>query len=298
MDQFILESFYRFIFENSLDAILLVDPDGKVYRANKAACAMFRAEEEELRGIGRDELVDADDPRLLNALWDREKKGSMRAELNLIRKDGVRFPADCTSGIYKDYEGKSWAVIIIRDLTVSVKTKDSRHKIEEETKYFATYDYVTGILNRRAFVQKLSQEMARADRKKLPLCLILLDLDHFKQVNDKFGHLTGDEVLKQSARCLSENVRPFDILGRYGGDEFVVCLPETDLKEAAAVAERLRAQIEKMELMNGEKKFSVTASFGAARYLFSSGEEPDMFISRTDNNMYRAKMQRNGVYAS
>ncbi|MPM28146.1 hypothetical protein SDC9_74665 [bioreactor metagenome] len=298
MDHFVQESYFRFIFENSLDAILLMNPEGKVCRANMAACEMFQRVEEELLGICWDEMADYDDPNLQTVLRKREEKGWVRAEISLLRKDGTKFPADCTSAIFKDYEGKGWTAVLIRDLTVSVEVNDSQLKTEEETRYFASYDYVTGILNRRAFLQKLKIEMKRAGRKEKPLCLILADLDHFKQVNDEFGHLKGDEVLRQSARCMGKNLRPCDILGRFGGDEFIMCLPDTDIKAAAAVAERLREQIEKMELIHDGKKFSITASFGVTHGLFSSEEELDVFISRTDNNMYRAKMQRNSVFAS
>jgi len=298
MDHIIQESHYRFIFEYSFDAILLTSPDGKVYRANKAACEIFQRDEDDLRRVGRDGVVDTSDSRLIPALKEREEKGKVRAVLNLFRKDGTKFPADCTSAIFRDSEGKRWTAMIIRDMTAFNQAKDSQNKVEEETKYFATHDYVTGILNRRAFVQKLEIEMARSDREKKPLCLILIDLDYFKQVNDQYGHLTGDEVLRQSARRLGENLRPYDILGRFGGDEFIVCLPDTDLIEAASVAERLRSQIQGMEMRHNSLKFNITASLGVVCYLFAANEELDAFISRADDNMFKAKSVRNSVYAS
>jgi len=108
---------YRFIFENSFDAILLTSPDGAIHRANPAACVMFQMSEEEICGVGRSGIVDMSDVKIPSILKDREMKGALRAEFTFIRKDETVFPGDCTSTLFKDYEGKVWTSMIIRDIT-------------------------------------------------------------------------------------------------------------------------------------------------------------------------------------
>ena len=297
MKRFIENDCYRFIFENSLDAMMLTGIEGHIYHANPAACKIFQMTEEEICRAGRAGLVDMSDPGLAAALAEREKTGQARAELTFIRKDGSKFSADCASAVFKDAEGGTWTVMIIRDLTMFKQTESAMRRNQEEANHFATYDYLTEALNRRGFVDRLEQEMARCIREKLPMCLILADIDYFKQINDNFGHLNGDVVLKYFSQCISKHLRPYDFLGRYGGDEFIICLPETHLDEAEIIAERLRSQIEQMQIHHESLLIRITASFGVAYYDYTSPESLDTLISKVDNNMYSAKTKRNTVFA-
>lgn len=163
--------------------------------------------------------------------------------------------------------------------------------LESRIMELANTDPLTGLLNRRAFMERMEQEISRAQREKKPLSLILADIDHFKRVNDTYGHQVGDLVLQQFTNQLTTSARPYDFLGRYGGEEFLVCLPGADGVQAASVAERMRGQIEDMEIMlpDDSRLIRVTASFGRASYSIESGEDIDLLIKRADDALYLAK---------
>ncbi|MBU0767802.1 MAG: diguanylate cyclase [Proteobacteria bacterium] len=163
--------------------------------------------------------------------------------------------------------------------------------LERRIMELANTDPLTGLLNRRAFMARMGQEMLRAKRKKTPLSLILTDIDHFKSVNDTHGHQAGDLVLQRFASQLTTSARPYDFVGRYGGEEFVVCLPEADGGQAVSVAERMRRQIEDMEIMlpDESRSIRITASFGTAFYSIESGENIDLLIKKADDALYLAK---------
>lgn len=158
----------------------------------------------------------------------------------------------------------------------------------------AISDSLTGTYNRRYWAQALLQEMARAGRQNAPLCLAMIDLDHFKHVNDTYGHPRGDQVLKELARRLRESVRATDMLFRLGGEEFAMLMPGTDLEQGLAVAEKLRAQVA-AQPMAGD--LEITASFGVS---VTMGQEPqEDFICRADEALYTAKTKgRNRVEAA
>ncbi len=134
-----------------------------------------------------------------------------------------------------------------------------------DTWRLATVDPLTGIANRQAILGCVDEELARAARYRHPLCVILVDLDHFKRLNDSHGHAAGDLVLRHVGGLLAANVRATDMAGRYGGEEFLIVLPETDVDAAAAVAEKLRQMMSRtsVELADGEM-VSVTLSAGVA----------------------------------
>jgi len=163
--------------------------------------------------------------------------------------------------------------------------------LERRILELANTDALTGLLNRRAFMERMGMEMLRAQREKRSLSLIITDIDHFKRVNDTYGHQVGDLVLQRFAAQLTTCARPYDLLGRYGGEEFVVCLPGTDGCQAGPVAERMRRQIEDMEIMlpDGSRSIRITASFGTAFYSIEPGEDIDMLIKRADDVLYLAK---------
>jgi diguanylate cyclase (GGDEF)-like protein len=141
------------------------------------------------------------------------------------------------------------------------KITEAQQKLVE----LATIDDLTQLYNRRYFFERFNQEMERAKRYERPLSCILIDIDHFKRVNDTYGHLAGDMVLTDIARILKNHCRQSDLAGRYGGEELIVLLPETDFAGAMIIAERIREIIEKYEAVNGKGLvIQVTVSMGVA----------------------------------
>jgi diguanylate cyclase (GGDEF)-like protein len=156
----------------------------------------------------------------------------------------------------------------------------------------AITDSLTGLRNHRAFQESLMNLVQMAERYGQPLSLIMLDIDYFKQFNDRFGHPAGDELLRQVASLLRQSARAYDVVARYGGEEFAILLPNTDLNEAIRVAERLRQQIAAIQ----NPYAPITASFGVASY--RHGSAPATLLYEADTALYEAKRRgRNRVYA-
>lgn len=159
----------------------------------------------------------------------------------------------------------------------------------EESRWMATTDALTGLSNRRAFIDWATREVARCSRYADHFCVMLLDVDHFKQVNDRYGHAAGDAVLAAVSRLMGSVVRSCDVVARWGGEEFVVALPSTPLEGATSVAERIRAALEVHAIADpsGGQFLNVTASFGVAE--LDAGEQLEQLVDRADRAMYAAK---------
>jgi diguanylate cyclase (GGDEF)-like protein/PAS domain S-box-containing protein len=290
------DELYKLMFEKNLDAIMLMSPDGVIYKTNPSACEMFQTTEGDLCKIGINGIADTGDHRLHQFLRRLETEGRARSELNMVKRNGIKFPAELTACIFKDKQGKPVTVTTIRDITELKKALENLWGLQRETEYHASYDYLTGIYNRRAFIEKLMQEMNRSQRDRMPMSLILLDVDKFKQINDTKGHLAGDTVLKKVAQSLSENLRSYDILGRYGGDEFILCLPNTAGSESRLIAERLRNAVEQTKIIYDKERINVTASLGVVTHYHTAPETLEDLISKVDGNLYEAKRCNNGVH--
>lgn len=158
-------------------------------------------------------------------------------------------------------------------------------KRTEELERLASTDALTGLYNRYMFNELLSRELAQKKRYNSELSLVIFDIDHFKKINDSHGHLVGDEVLREVARIAKGKVRNSDILARWGGEEFIVLLPHTDIDGAKATAEKIRREIEGN---NFDRPQTVTASFGVAECC--EGECGDSLIDRADKALYQAKI--------
>jgi two-component system cell cycle response regulator len=159
---------------------------------------------------------------------------------------------------------------------------------KEKLERLANFDSLTGLYNRRAILGKLADLIGLANRYKEDFSLIMLDIDYFKRVNDRYGHLTGDEVLEKIATSISRNVRNTDIVGRYGGEEFIIILPKTNLSSSWGVAERLRTIIEKAEMEDSAGNvFAITVSQGLVGW--ERNEDATSLISRADEALYKAK---------
>lgn len=173
----------------------------------------------------------------------------------------------------------------IRALELQKELLETRNQLKKE----ASHDYLTGILNRRAAMDSFQQELKRNQRLKNPLSVALLDLDYFKKVNDDYGHLAGDEVLCETAKRVASALRPYDIFGRYGGEEFLLILPECTGDDAQLICQRVRTLIcdKKMQTSSGDISISLSVglcvSSGQGRY---SAEE---MVQQADHALYQAK---------
>ncbi|MGH1486328.1 MAG: GGDEF domain-containing protein [Cellvibrionaceae bacterium] len=159
-------------------------------------------------------------------------------------------------------------------------------------------DTLTGLNNYRHFTNIITQEIERSKRTAQPTTLIMVDADHFKKVNDDWGHETGNEALKLIANCLKRNIRKLDIACRYGGEEFAVILPSSDIGTSAQVAERIREAVESAVLTanNGTDTIPLTVSLGLSTYIVSQDDDWHKLVERADQELYRAKQQgRNQV---
>ncbi len=159
---------------------------------------------------------------------------------------------------------------------------------KEELERLANFDSLTGLYNRQAILGKLRELVNRTKRYKEEFSLSMLDIDHFKKVNDRYGHLTGDEVLEKIATLIRQNIRNTDVAGRYGGEEFIIILPQANLSSALVVAERIRIVIENAEMKDSaENVFAITVSQGLSGW--EPGEDVHSLISRADEALYTAK---------
>jgi diguanylate cyclase (GGDEF)-like protein len=174
--------------------------------------------------------------------------------------------------------------------------KAASERAQEQLRYQATHDVLTGVMNRAEILRVCKREVERAIRLGTPLGVLMIDLDHFKRVNDRFGHPGGDEVLRCVTERVASNLRPYDALGRYGGEEFLVILPACDSQQSAATAERIRSAIASYPVRAARTPTRITASFGVTVLDPTADTDQLQIIARADSALYEAKQNgRNRV---
>jgi diguanylate cyclase (GGDEF)-like protein/PAS domain S-box-containing protein len=171
---------------------------------------------------------------------------------------------------------------VAHDMTV-------QKQVQEKLRTLAMYDGLTGLLNRTAIMDRLTSEMERGAREGQTLSIVLIDLDHFKQVNDIHGHAAGDIVLKEAALRMKNSMRGYDTVGRYGGEEFLIVAPGCGEQDCITLAERVRDSISKAPIQIDQSVLSMTCSLGAAIADTKPHERPDELVERADMALYRAK---------
>lgn len=174
--------------------------------------------------------------------------------------------------------------IIVKELKLLMKMK----WLYSETKFLITTDSLTGLYNRRYFQQTLDREFERARRNKSTFCLLMMDIDYFKSLNDTYGHQFGDKVLVEVSKTIKESLRKTDYVARFGGEEFVAILPDTSMHKVVAPVERLRSKIEKNDIRYGDIQVKVTISIGVASMGDDVPTEADL-IENADQALYQAK---------
>ena len=261
------------------DGILLLR-DGRVQQANDRLCEMTGLAPAELHGAQAPfpfvphESVGA----LAELLTELSRDGWATGELVLQRYDGTRFPALVTLGTALSTAADDVGQVL------TVKDISERKAYEAELQRLASHDPLTGLLNHRTFHEHLAGEVARAQRHGRPLSLVVLDLDHFKAVNDRLGHLIGDEVLREVAERLQGQTRRGEHVARVGGEEFAWILPDCRADGARIAAERARKVIADLPFPTAG---SQTISAGAVE--LTDGMDAGALYTAADEALYRAK---------
>jgi PAS domain S-box-containing protein len=225
-------AWFTAIFENAMDGIVIANADDYSLRSGNAAfCRMFGYEPEEVGRLRVMDLHPEKDLAYVMAQFDKHAEGASE-NLPVKRKDGSVFYADITVAPF-EAAGVRYLAGFFRDIT-------ERKAAEDELQRIATTDSLTGVANRREFARLLKKEMGRARRYGVSLSIIMYDLDHFKRVNDEYGHDVGDSVLRATCRLVTGHLRVTDLVARWGGEEFLVLTPDTDIAAAKKVAENPR----------------------------------------------------------
>lgn len=266
------------------DSIIVHNLDGNIIYVNEAACQTRGYTKDELLGMRVQDLdyhteKNVDEiykENLKNAKKQLEKNHKAVIEVMHKTKEGKVIPIEMTCKIVEEKD-KSYIISIARDISA---LKAMNKKLQK----LATTDNLTGIYNRHKFEEMFSIELERVLRYKSPLTLIMLDIDHFKRVNDTYGHDVGDYVIKNIVDIVKKNIRNIDIFVRWGGEEFIILCPETDSLSAATLAQKLRSAIDDASF---DKVGNITCSFGVTS--FKDNESKDSFIKRSDSALYKAK---------
>lgn len=277
------EALYSTLVNLSGESILALDARGRIEYANPSLHRMLNLDPHDVDGRSLDELAFDGNRHALQSMADALLDGeTVRMELTLHSRDRGEV-AVLASGVPRtDSAGRvTGAIIVMTDIS-------ERKADEARIAWLATHDGLTGLPNRSLLVERMNRTLTSAKRYRRRFCLLFIDLDHFKEVNDRMGHHAGDEVLIEASRRMLACLRAADTLARHGGDEFVALLPETgSIDDACAVAEKIRLRLgEPFAVEQG--KAQISASLGVV-ICPNHGEDFDTLVARADQAMYAAK---------
>jgi len=276
---------FRSAFEEAPIGMALIDLDGRFTKVNEALCAITGHASRQLEGLSADAITHPDDVQLEREALARIRAGEQTlhtTERRYIHASGHPVWVAAQIALIRDRLGAPLHFLLqVQDVT-------DRRRYEDKLQDLADHDALTGLLNRRSFARALSSQAALAARYGAQGALLLLDLDHFKYVNDTVGHQAGDEVIVRAAEILRGRLRDSDVLARLGGDEFAVLLPKTDANDAGLVAhELLQALRDEPVGLPGSVRRAMTASVGVATFDTKlTGED---VLVNADLAMYDAK---------
>lgn len=307
------EARYRMLAENSHDVIWTVDIPSRCYTyVSPSVGGMTGFTPDELVGQPFDVRLTPDsalrlareiDLRLRRIASGDRAASVVVSEFELVCKDGAQISTEVVSSYLLDADGVARTILgITRNIS---ERKAAEHALKESNRQLharieeigrlqvalqelAVRDSLTGLYNRRYLDETLDREVSRARREGNPLSLVMLDIDYFKRVNDTYGHQVGDEVLRTLAATLSADIRAEDVPCRYGGEEFLILLPNMPLETAMMRAEAWRAAVEKLSIAHGNFQLTFTISLGVSAYP-DHGKTPEELTRCADQALYQAK---------
>lgn len=290
------ENRFHSIFENAPIGMAILGPEGGFLQVNTSLCRILGYTAQELQQKTFQQITHAEDLQDDLAWMQKLRDGEIeqyQLEKRYIHQDGHLIWTLLSRSVVRDEaENTYYFIAQIQDIT-------EQKRINEQLSQQAKLDYLTNLPNRRYFMERAEVELDRAKRYSMPLSMLMIDIDHFKNINDTYGHQVGDQVLQQLGRMMPTKLRSVDILGRIGGEEFAILLPDSHLDHAVQVAERIRTSLEQADLVleNGVT-VRCTVSVGVAQ-LNPRDVNLDHLFNEADRALYAAKnKQRNCVCAA
>ena len=287
---------FRKLIHKTNDAIFIADAEtARIIDVNDMACTSTGYNREELLSM---HVMDMDAVTITPSQW-KEQVKAFREKGNIIevshrRKDGTTFPVEISVSYYPLDDHNGYIIGIARDITDRNRANEELKRLHEILIRQASSDPLTGISNRTKFNEVLGIEIARSKRFTLPLSLIMMDIDRFKEINDTYGHNVGDNVLREFASRVSKSIRKNDLFTRWGGEEFIILITNVTRSGTVIFAEKLRLEIETFDFSPVGR---ITCSFGVTE--FEKNDTIDSFIKKADIALYRAKSAgRNRVESS
>lgn len=273
--------------EQNPAAVMITNKQGEIIYVNALFSEMTGYSFEDVRGKKTSVLKSGNtSPEVYESLWTAISRGKFWAgDLLNCRADGTQFWARLSiSPIFNSDDEVTHYLCVEEDITERVEA-------EKKLQYLATHDALTNLENRRSIIQSLNDELVRSMRYKHPISVLLMDIDNFKSLNDTLGHLAGDDILNEFGRRLDAQARQSDRVGRFGGEEFLVVLPETGEQEALQVAERMFQAISSEPFQAQGQSIPVTVSVGCATNTDVRDVEVDLtgLLQAADERMYAAK---------
>jgi len=273
--------------EQSPNPVIITDTAGQIEYVNPAFSRLSGFTREEV--IGKNPNIQKSGLTSLSVyedLWKTITAGNIwRGEFKNRKKNGELYWESATIAPIRDDSGKTTHYVAVKE------DISERKRIEEKLIHFATIDSLTNIYNRRHLYELGERVFKQALRYQRSLSAMMIDVDHFKMVNDLYGHAVGDRVLQRVAQYFKEHIRSMDILGRYGGEEFAIIMPETDLSQAHQVAERLLAHFNAHPVDTYAGKLPITISIGVAEIDHRTAQRIDTLLAHADTALYTAKQE-------
>ncbi len=287
------------IFNTAADGMRVIDRDFNVLRINETLLTLLGITKDEAVGKKCYEVFHGPLCHTSNCPLTRILSGEQRVECNVEkeRNDGVRIPCILTATFFREIGGEVIGIVeSFKDITEhksmeeALRTSEQRYKnLYKKTKVLAERDSLTDLFNRRRIGEFLENEIERAKRKEEVFSVMMLDVDDLKLINDAYGHVVGDRLLVNVAKALKNSCRSVDLIGRYGGDEFMIILPHTHGEKAGVIAQRICEKIRQQGLkINGIRNIPIRLSIGVATYPFDS-MVPKELITLADRRMYESK---------
>ncbi|WP_245295604.1 GGDEF domain-containing protein [Rhizobium rhizosphaerae] len=288
----------QFSIDAVADMIIWLDQDGRYVFVNKATTQLLGYSSEELTTRTVCDMDPDVDAARWSAHWDElGRLGSVMLETTNRAKDGTVIPVEVRATMVT-YRGVKYNCAIVRDITERRRAEAERRALTERIRQMSMTDGLTGVANRRCFDERLAAYVEEADAMGRPLSLIMLDVDHFKSFNDRYGHLAGDDCLRRVAGAVEDTLRPAGgLAARYGGEEFACILPGVDGVEALRWAQRVRGALHALAIPHeGAPAGYVTASMGLASArpsfpLKTPGPWTVALVAAADACLYRAKSE-------